>query len=172
MLDLLSSRRSIRKYLKKEVPERCIASLTKAALYSPSGRNLRPWEITIVTDPELIRKLSEAKPTGADFLADAALAFVIAGLPEKSDIWIEDTAIVSTNILLEAEALGLGACWIHIRNRSAADGSPSEKIIKDLLQIPGDRSITNMIAIGYPDEEKPGYTEKDLHWEKVFRNIR
>jgi nitroreductase len=169
MLDILATRRSIRKYSDKEISERHINSLIKAGLYSASSRGIRPWELIIVQEKDTIRKLSRAKAHGSAFLAGAPLAFVIAGLPDKSDVWVEDASIVSSNMLLEAETLGLGACWIQIRNRTSEDGRPAEAIIREVLGMPADRAVESIIAVGHPAEEKPAYTDEDLHWEKVLR---
>ncbi|MDA3835644.1 MAG: nitroreductase family protein [Spirochaetales bacterium] len=170
MLELLAKRRSIRKYTEERVSEELIEALTEAALYSASSRSLRPWEIVVVNDKNLIEELSKAKARGSSFLAQAPLAFAVVGIPEQSDVWIEDTSIVSSNLLLEAEYLGLGACWIQIRNRFAGNGRESEKIVKELLGLPDDRTVESIIAVGYPNESKQPYTREELHWEKAHRN--
>ena len=169
MLTLLRERRSIRGYTDQAVPEEFVDSLIQAGLYAASSRGFRPWEIVVVDDPAVIGDLSRAKAHGSAFLAGAPLALVVLGIPSESDVWVEDTAILSSNLLLEAADLGLGACWIQIRNRTAEDGSSSEAVIRELLSIPEDRRVESIIAVGYPAEEKPGYTASDLRYDKVHR---
>ncbi|MGM0432196.1 MAG: nitroreductase family protein [Spirochaetota bacterium] len=170
MVELLARRRSIRAYTDKPISPQHIEALTEAALYSVSSRAIRPWELVVVDDANLMQALSRAKKHGSSFLAGAPLAFVIVGKPSESDVWIEDCSILSSNVLLEAEALGLGACWIQIRERNAADGTPSQEVVKQLLSIPSDRSVESIIAVGHPDEKKSPYTRDELHWEKVHKN--
>jgi septum formation protein len=59
---------------------------------------------------------------GAAFLADAAMAVVVMADPLASDVWIEDASIASIMIQLQAEDLGLGSCWIQVRERFTATG--------------------------------------------------
>ncbi len=170
VLDHLLSRRSIRSYKNTPVPGELVQALLTAALASASSRALRPWELIVVDDPLLIEALSHAKKHGSSFLAGAPLAFTVLGIPEESDVWIEDTAIVSSNILLEAEELGLGACWIQIRIRQTAQGRSSEEHVRQVLSIPATRSVESIIALGYPDEVKQNYTSEDLRWDKIRNN--
>ncbi len=168
MLSLLARRRSTRSFTSELVKKELVQKLLHAALYSASSRGIRPWEIIVVDDDQLLESLSLAKAHGSAFLAGAPLAFIILGIPSESDVWIEDTSIVSSNILIEAEALDLGACWIQIRNRYATDKKPSEEVIRELLAIPQDRVVESMIAVGHPAKRRGGYTAEDLHSEKVF----
>ncbi len=168
MLSLLARRRSIRSYTSERVKRELVQKLTHAALYSASSRGIRPWEIIVVEDDQLLEALSGTKTHGSAFLAGAPLAFVILGIPAESDVWIEDTSIVSSNILIEAEALDLGACWIQIRNRFATDKRPSEVVVREILGIPEDRTVESIIAVGHPAIRPEGIKAEDLHEEKVF----
>ncbi len=170
MIELLSSRRSIRSFSTKEVSASQIDALVHAALLSASSRALRPWEIIVVTDRDLLRELSQAKAHGSALIDGAPLGLVVLGLPEVSDVWIEDASIVASNLLLEAHSLGLGACWVQIRSRTAPDGGSSEAAVRRILDIPESRSVEAVVAAGYPAEEKSGYAREDLHWEKIRSN--
>ena len=117
MLKLLRKRRSIRQYQKKQITQQEIEQLIKAALMSPSSRNLKPWEFIIVSDPDMLERLSLSKTHGSKFLKGAALGIVVLADPSKSDVWIEDAANTSLILHLTAESLQLGSCWIQIRNR-------------------------------------------------------
>ena len=169
MIELMARRRSIRSYTDERVGEEEIDALLQAALLSASSRGIRPWELVVVTAKEQLQALSKAKAHGGAFLSGAPLGIVVLGIPEASDVWIEDASIVASNLLLEAESLGLGACWIQIRNRKSADGNSAEAVVRQVLAIPESRSIEAVIAVGHPAEQKTGYTREDLHWEKVHR---
>ena len=68
---------------------------------------------------------------------------------------------------LQAEDLGLGSCWIQIRDRYNANEISSEEYIKDLLDLPMQLQVLSIIAIGHKGQEKPPITDEDLEWEKV-----
>ncbi|AOY77610.1 nitroreductase family protein [Clostridium formicaceticum] len=170
MLDLLKKRRSIRKFEEAKVEQEKIDALIKAALLAPSSRSIRPWEFIVVTDEKLIADLSKAKEHGASFLKDAPLAIVVLGDERKSDVWVEDTSIASILIQVMAETMGLGSCWIQIRERQHSAEIAAESYVKKTLDIPEEMRVESIIAIGYPDEEKSLYQEKDLLYEKVFTN--
>jgi nitroreductase len=167
MLDAIKNRRSIRKYESRPVEEDAIAQLKEAALRAPSSRNLQPWRIVFVTDPETLGLLSTAKAQYASFLADAPLGIVVCGNDAKSDCWIEDCSIVATVLQLTATSLSLGSCWIQIRGREDAEGSSSEGRVLDILGLPAGLRVLTVLAVGYPAEEKPPLPAEKLAWEKV-----
>jgi len=167
MLDLLKQRRSIRKYQDRAVEQEKLDIILKSALLAPSSRGIRPWEFIVVTDKEILEKLSQCKAHSSQFLKDAPLGIVVIADMTASDVWIEDVSIASTIIQLTAQYLGLGSCWIQIRNRKTADNKSSEDYVKELLNIPEKYSVDNIIAIGYPGEQKKPYDENALLYDKV-----
>ena len=167
----IQKRRSIRKFVEKPVEGEKIDMLVEAALRSPSSRGFNPWEFIVVTEQGLLEKLSEAKPNGSEFLHNAPLGIVVCGNPDKSDTWIEDTSIASIFFLLTAESMGLGGCWIQIRDRMHNDTTTSEAYIRELLRIPEKIRIESIIALGYADERKPPHTQEELQYEKVYSNL-
>ena len=72
----------------------------------------------MIDDKEMLKELSHCKEQASSFIADAALAIVVMADPLASDVWIEDAAIASIMIQLQAEDLGLGSCWVQVRERS------------------------------------------------------
>lgn len=167
MLEMLYKRRSIRRFKTVPLESERIEKITKAALLAPSSRGIRPWEFIIIESKQALELLSEAKASGSDFLADAPFAIAVIADETKSDVWIEDAAISSTIILLGAEELGLGSCWVQIRNRMTASGESSEAYVKKVLNIPPHYRVECIIAIGYPAEHKEPYSPDDLLMEKV-----
>ena len=83
-----------------------------------------------------------------------------------SDVWIEDAAIASLMIQLQAEDMGLGSCWIQLRNRSLGEEA-TEDIVREMLGIPETMGILCAITIGHKDEERKPFDEEKMMWEKV-----
>lgn len=166
-MKLLEKRRSIRKFTEQTVEPEKVQVLIEAALRSPSGRGINPWEFIVVEDRKLLSKLADAKQHGAAFLKGAPLGIVVCANPEKSDTFVEDASIASIIIQLAAESLGLGSCWIQMRNRNHRDGRPAQEHIAELLEMPTDCIVQSVIAIGYPAETKAPHTRESLNFEKV-----
>ena len=169
-LSLVQKRRSIRQFLDKPVEKEKIDLLMEAALRSPSSRGFNPWEFIVVTDRDLLEKLSKAKTHGASFLENAPLGIVVCADPEKCDVWIEDASIASILLHLAAESLELGSCWIQIRMRMHDQTKTSQEYVQELLNIPQNLNVESMIAIGYPAESKPPHRKENLPYEKVYYN--
>lgn len=140
----------------------------KTALVSPSGRNRKPYEFVVIDDKEIIKKLSVAKESGATFAADAPLMIVILG--HENPTWDDDCAIASTIIQLKAHDLGLGSCWIQTKEKVDSEGNATDENIKKILGAPSELKVHNMMALGYPDEEKPAYTDADVDMAKLHFN--
>ena len=170
MLDLLMSRRSIRKYKDKTIEKDKVQELLKGILTSPSGRNIRPWELIVVDDKDKLALLGESRGGASRALANAPLAIVILADPDATDVWIEDASIVSIITQLMAQSLGLGSCWIQVRERVAINGKTVGDYVKEVLDIPENYKVESMIAIGYPDEEKSPHSEEELPFDKVHFN--
>jgi nitroreductase len=171
VMSVIRKRRSIRHFSKKPVEPEKIDLLLEAALRAPSSRGTNPWELVVVTDQDLLKELSQAKEHGSTFLEDAPLGIVICTDPEKCDVWIEDASIAAIFIQLVAESLGLGSCWIQIRKRMHDETKSAEEYVAGILKIPAQMKVASMIAIGYPDMQKPPHKAEELLYEKVHRGM-
>ena len=167
MLDLLRTRRSIRKYKNKAIEKEKVDTILKAALLAPSSRKRRPWEFVVVPDKEMLQTLSQCRESSAKFLGAAPLAIVVAADPEVCDVWIEDCSIAAIIMQLTAHSLGLGSCWIQVRERFTSKQEKTEDYIKKALGIPETYHVECIVAVGYPGEEKKSYDDKDLLEEKI-----
>jgi nitroreductase len=170
MLSLLEKRRSIRQFKTQPVEKEKRDLLLEAVLRSPSSRNNTPWEFVVVTDSERLEALSCAKAHGSGFLKGAPLAVVVCADPEKSDVWIEDCSIATLILHVTALSLGLGSCWVQIRQRLQGEGKTSEAYLKELLELPPRFTVEAIVGIGYPDEVKPGHRREELQFDKVHYN--
>lgn len=170
MIEILRTRRSIRKYETKEIDKGSVDILKEALLRCPSSRGFNPWTFIFVDDRELLLRLSQAKEHGSDFLKDAALGIVVCGDETKSDVWVEDCSITSIVVQLTAHSLGLGTCWIQIRNRFHSGEKTAEGYIQELLGIPDHLRVESLISIGYPAESKTPVPFEHLKYEKIRYN--
>ncbi len=168
--ELIKSRRSTRKFTEEELSQEQVELLMRAALMSPSSKRTNSWHFVVVDDKEMLQKLSQCKENGASFIADAPLAIVVMADPMLSDVWVEDASIASLMIQLQAEDLGLGSCWVQVRERFTADGISANEVVHDLLDIPLQLQVLSIIAVGHKGQERKPFNEDNLQWEKVHIN--
>ncbi len=149
-LDFIFSRRSIRKYLDKEVPETLLHDLLEAGMAAPSARATDPWHFLVITDRETLNRMTTALPNGR-MLLTATAAIVACGdmnraLEGFESYMLQDVSAAVENILLAAGTLGLGSCWLGIhprRNRVEA--------IRNLFALPEHIIPVAGIALGWAD---------------------
>ena len=154
-LRFVFARRSIRRYKQESVSEADVTSLLEAGMAAPSAANRKPWHFVAVTDRAVLKALAEQHPYGK-MLSSAALAIVVCGDPSVSSWWVQDGSAATENILLAAEALGLGAVWL------GCHGEPErEQAVRDILGIPAEIGVLNVLSIGHPDEAKEARTQYD-----------
>ncbi len=166
-ISLIQKRRSIRRFLEKPVDREKVDFLIEAALRAFSSKGSNPWEFIFVSDKATLGRLSRAKPHGSGFLKNAPLGIVVCADPEKSTVWIEDATIASTFILLAAESIGLGGCWIQIRDRMHDDTRSADAYISETLKIPEGIRVEAIMAVGYPQEKKAPHGKETLQYEKI-----
>jgi nitroreductase len=170
MIEILRSRRSIRKYEKRPIDEKSLETLKEALLRCPSSRGINPWTFIFVDEVDLLAGLSKAKEHGSGFLNNAALAIVVCGDESDSDVWVEDCSIAAIVAHLTAHSLGLGSCWIQIRNRAHSTEKTAEKYVRELLGLPSNLRVESIISIGFPGENKTPVPAEKLQFEKIKYN--
>ena len=164
---LVQQRRSHRKFSSEEVSGEDIQLLLRAALMSPTSKGQRAWHFIVVDDRIDLEKMADSKAAGSQFLKDAPLAIVVLGESGVNDCWIEDGALAAMSIQYQAEELGLGSCWIQMRNRGLTDGTAASTVLRGILNIPETMDVLCVLAIGhYTDARKPQDEDK-LKWENV-----
>ena len=95
------------------------------------------------------------------------MAIVICGDPDKSDVFVEDCSVAATFMQLQAAALGVGSCWIQIRNRYDSNEEPAQNLIKETLNIPDNLQVVQIVTLGISDENRRPVDPSKLLWEKV-----
>jgi nitroreductase len=170
MIELLRTRRSIRRYEKRPLDEKSLEVLKEALLRCPSSKGLNPWTFIFVDEPDLLDRLSRAKEFGSAFIRNAALAVVVCADETVSDVWVEDCSIAAVVAHLTAHSLGLGSCWIQIRNRAHSPSMTAENYIRDLLGIPANLRVESVVSVGFPAETKEPVPAGKLQYDKIRPN--
>ena len=165
VLSNIHSRKSVRDFDKdKAVSKEMLETLLKAAMAAPSAVNFQPWQFVAVTDGKSLNALGNSLPY-AKMLLSATAAIAVCGDPAISELyWEVDCAAATENILLAAEALGLGAVWTATHPHE--DRMQSTRTI---LNIPSNILPLNVIAIGFPkaqEQPKDKFKVEKIHWEK------
>lgn len=168
MLETLRTRRSVRRFRKKPLTREQIDALREAVLRAPSSRAINPWQFHFVQDAGTIERLSRSKEHGSSFLRDAPLAVVVCGDESRSDVWIEDCAIAAVIVHLTAVSLGLGGCWIQIRNRMHDPATTSEEYVRGILGIAPPLRVLAIVAVGVPDRPPAGHPAESLDHGKII----
>ena len=168
--ELIKTRRSMRKFTEEELTQEQVVTLMKAALMAPTSKRSNAWQFIVVDDKETLKKLSFCKEQASQFIADAALAVVVTADPLASDVWIEDASIASIYLQLQAEDMGLGSCWVQLRERFTASGMSSNEYVHEVLDMPLQLQALSIIAIGHKGMERKPFNEDNLQWEKIHLN--
>ncbi len=167
LIDLLRTRRSIRRFKDQPVEQEKLDLLLEAALRAPTSRGNTPWNFIVVRDRQRLARLAAAKVHGSGFLDNAPLAVVVCADPARSDVWVEDAAIAATFIHLQATDLGLGSCWVQIRLRQHDENTSSQAYLADLLDLPEKIMVLAIVGIGYPMEQKDGHPPSSLNYDLI-----
>ncbi|KXB01613.1 hypothetical protein AKJ44_02330 [candidate division MSBL1 archaeon SCGC-AAA261F17] len=154
VLEAIRTRRSIRKYKERSVPEDLVKKILEAGRWAPSASNAQPWNFIVLRSQGVREDVAEATTYGK-FLAEAPIGIAVVTDPEASTHPVEDGAIATQNMLLAAHALGLGACWI------GAYGSTYEDEVKEILDVPKNKRLLSIVSVGFPDQS-PKSSRKNL----------
>lgn len=177
VIEAIKSRRAIRSFEDKSVPDSSIQTMLEAAVYAPSAINIQPWKFTLVTNKEFMKQMSDtAKPALIRMLPDvgdeglmglkkrlsdpqynifynAPLLIFISGI--KSPYTVYDCPMAAQNMMLAAYTLGIGSCWIGTAVALANDPK-----FKKELGVPDDHDVHAAIIFGYPKGGFPKAPEK------------
>ena len=165
LINIMKSRRSIRAY-KPDIPvtKEQIRIILDAAMHAPSACNTRPWEFIAITDRDMLNRIADAHEY-AQMVRTAPLAIIVCALPDTQsgiamNFWPQDCGAVTENILIAAQALGLGSCWCGVCPNEARMAT-----MRGILGIPQNVLPFNVIAIGTPNENPPargGYDDNKV----------
>lgn len=149
-MQAILTRRSIRKYSSEPVSDEIVFELLKAAMSAPTAGN-QPWHYVVVRKRDLLDGVSTFHPH-SDMLKQAAFGIAVCGDPTIETLkgrWVLDCAAATENMLIAANALGLGAVWVGIYPvEERMEG------LRKLLGIPGHVIPLSIVSVGNPAEKK------------------
>jgi len=170
LLEVIKNRGSVRKYQDTPVSDEEINILLEAAMHAPSALNLRPWRFIAVKNKDILEKISNQHNL-IKMLKNAPAAILICATPEAQEkfpyakgFFQQDCACCAQNILLQAAAIGLGACWCSIYPKEDVT-----KAVTEIMRLPADEIPFCIIALGHPAENSSGrgfYEEEKVRWVK------
>jgi len=158
LLDLILTRRSIRRYENKDIPDEVLQQILETGRQAPSAANRQPIHFVIVTDRDILKNL-------CDNLINRFVKYAPVAIVGCADIkslltgkWaVVDATIAMENMVIAAWTLGIGSCWI---------GACNEEKVKELLKIPDKWKFVALLTFGYPAEQpKP---RKKKPFKKMF----
>ncbi len=160
-LEMLTTRKSTKKYLNKHVKRELIEQIVAAGLNAPSGLNKQTPRFVVVTDDGTVDMLS--KLNAAVFSMDKDPFYgardLIVVLAKKEGTYLYDGALAAGNILNAAWSLGVGACWIH-RAKEVFESEEGKALLAK-WGITDDVEGISFCILGHPDGEKNKTEIKD-----------
>ena len=153
----IRKRRSVRKFTGEMVPREDLEKIVNAGRLAATGSNRQPWDFIVVTDAEMMDRLTVV----GKWMRKAG-AIIAVVLDPYSRWWLEDGSAAIENMLIASTALGYGSCWVE------GDALPLEEEFKALLCIPKGKRLLALVPIGVPAElptmeKRP--LESVLHWQ-------
>lgn len=167
LLELMKTRRSVRKYKPDMIPQDVLDRIIIAGTYFATGRNLQSPIIIAVTNKEMRDKISEMNrkiggwAEGFDPFYGAPVILIV--LADKScPTYIYDGSLVMGNLMLAAHNEGVGSCWIH-RAKEEFESEEGKEILRS-LGIEGEYEGIGHCALGYTEGEYPEGHERKDNW--------
>ncbi len=154
---------------KRPVSREMLEILLRAAMAAPSAVNKQPWAFVAVTDRKTLDELGDKLPY-AKMLKQAQAAIVVCGDMKRAlsdweqEFWIQDCSAATQNLLLAAEATGLGAVWTAVY-----PAKDRMQTVREVLNLPDTVIPLNVIPVGWPkgtDQPKIKWNPGHIHWEK------
>ncbi|MBW8041507.1 MAG: nitroreductase [Planctomycetes bacterium] len=149
LLEAIRRRYSCRAYQDKSIEQEKLDIIFEAARLAPSAKNTQDWRFVVLTDSQIKRRVAETTNRPEVFQKAGAIIAACSNSDEVmrcgQAIGPIDVAIALEHIALQAAELGLATCWI---------GSFDTDKVKAMLDIPADIAIIELMAMGYPADER------------------
>lgn len=169
VLRVIANRKSVRHFTAEPVTAEQLETLARAAMAAPTARNQQPWAVMAVTDRVKLDSLAAALPF-AKMLSQAPAALLVCGDMQRTleghgaQFWIQDCSAATENLLLAAEAMGLGAVWT-----AAYPDEERMESVSRVLGLPDYIIPLNVIPVGHPtgeDMPKDKWKAENYHLNK------
>jgi nitroreductase len=163
----IATRKSVRSFRDKQVPDEALNRLLEAARLAPSARNLQEWRFIVVRDSSMRQMLAQAAK-GQKQVAEAPVVLICCAETNEHVMtcgqlcYPIDLAIAIDHITLCAVAEDLGTCWI---------GAFYEDQVKMLLNIPPAIRVVSLLSLGYPADPSPQPKDR-LPLNNIIRHER
>ena len=165
-LDNIFERKSVRSYTDQPVSQEQVETILKAAMAAPSGMNAQPWRFVVVREQATKDKLAIGFNK---MIAKAPVVIIVCGkttgaVGKENRNWTADCAAATENLLLAAEAIGLGAVWTACYPYEERMGTTIEA-----LGLPDDVKPYCIVPVGYPGgnlKPKDKWKPSNIHYEK------
>jgi nitroreductase len=151
--EVIKTRRSVRKFEPKPVPEDVVTDILDCARLAPTANNIQPWVFGAVLDGDLKREISELTDHGK-FIKSCAVCFAVF-VDSTTKYFLEDGSAATENILLACTAHGIGSCWVAGHKKAYAES------VRKLLNVPEPYTLISLVAAGY-STQKPSPKKKSL----------
>ena len=160
-IDNIMSRTSVRTYTSQAVSDDAVETLLRAAMAAPTAVNSQPWKFVVLRNADVLAELADTVPNAGEKLTNSAVTIVVCGdttkfVEPKPDFWVQDCSAATENLLLAANAIGLGAVWCGVY-----PDMDRVEAVRKVLNLDDSLIPLNVIPIGYPD----GTTQPKDKWK-------
>ena len=166
---IVKARRSIRGYNSDEIPADKLVRILEAGTYAPTGRGKQSPQIIAIKDKATRDKISalNAAIMGTDsdpYYSAPVIVLVLAD--GNANTFVEDGSCVLENLMLAAEAEGLGSVWVH-REREIFDSEEGKALLRK-WGLPETLRGVGSIALGYPAVEPREAAPRKADYIKII----
>lgn len=180
VLETIKNRRSVRKYKNEQIKDEELKKILEAAIYAPTGHNDQPWHFTVIQNENLINEISEGakalmREMDIEWIAQmgamkelnifhrAPTAIIVSGKKNAVTPMVDCAAAVQ-NMLLAAESMDIGSCWIGFAKFYFMNGENMKK-----FDIPEDHEVHFGVSLGYKVKKNPKALKRNTDVFKYFK---
>ena len=179
-METIKNRRSVRQYLPEQIKDEELENILEAAIYAPTGHNDQPWHFTIIQNKDLIDEINEGskkfmREMEMEWIAKlgamedfnifhrAPTAVIVSGKKDATTPMVDCAAAIQ-NMLLAAESMDIGSCWIGFAKFHFLNTENLKK-----FNIPDDHEVHFGVSLGYKVRENPKAPERKENVYTYFK---
>ncbi len=145
-IENIKNRRSIRRYIEKDISEEVLKEIIDCGRLSPTGYNKQAWAFVVVTDKDIREQIAYHAKYGK-FIKESAACIAVFCDKEKATTPLQDACAATENIIIAAKSHKLGTCWVNSYKKDHSS------IIKELLNCPDNMELMTLLSVGYYNED-------------------
>jgi nitroreductase len=179
-IEIIKNRRSVRQYLPEQIKDEELENILEAAIYAPTGHNDQPWHFTIIQNKDRINEINDAakkvmRDSEIDWISQvgsnekfhifyrAPTAIIVSGKKVATEPLVDCAAAVQ-NMLIAAESMDIGSCWIGFAKFSFINPENIKK-----FEIPEGYEVHFGVALGYKVKENPKAPKRNQDVYNYFK---